>query len=125
MVRWIEVARPAVVCAAIAAAAGLAGRADSGAFALAPVPLSSAGVDASRPQVALDARRDAFAVWSESRPSGTTTMAAHDKSMTESRERMDRMEGNLDRMERDLTWFAHYVKADGTPARPIEMKKPN
>jgi len=30
-----------------------------------------------------------------------------------------------DRMERDLAWFAHYVKADGTPARPAEIKKPN
>ncbi len=27
-----------------------------------------------------------------------------------------------DRMERDLSWFAHYVKADGTPARPTEKK---
>ena len=27
-----------------------------------------------------------------------------------------------DRMERDLAWFAHYVKADGTPARPAETK---
>ncbi len=28
-----------------------------------------------------------------------------------------------DRLERDLAWFAHYVKADGTPARPAEPKK--
>ncbi len=27
-----------------------------------------------------------------------------------------------DRLERDLSWFAHYVKADGTPARPVEKK---
>jgi dipeptidyl aminopeptidase/acylaminoacyl peptidase len=25
-----------------------------------------------------------------------------------------------DRMERDLAWYAHFVKADGTPARPAE-----
>ncbi len=25
-----------------------------------------------------------------------------------------------DRMERYLAWYAHYVKADGTPARPPE-----
>ena len=25
-----------------------------------------------------------------------------------------------DRMDRDLAWFAHYVKADGSPARPAE-----
>jgi len=24
-----------------------------------------------------------------------------------------------DRMERDLAWYAHYVKADGTPAHPV------
>ena len=30
-----------------------------------------------------------------------------------------------DRMERDLAWFAHYVKADGTPARPGLTTKPN
>src|ERR1051325_11347171 len=29
-----------------------------------------------------------------------------------------------DRMERDLAWFAHYVKADGTPPRPAETKSP-
>jgi dipeptidyl aminopeptidase/acylaminoacyl peptidase len=29
-----------------------------------------------------------------------------------------------DRMERDLAWFAHYVKADGTPARPASATKP-
>ncbi len=27
-----------------------------------------------------------------------------------------------DRMERDLAWFGHYVKADGTPARPAPPK---
>jgi dipeptidyl aminopeptidase/acylaminoacyl peptidase len=27
-----------------------------------------------------------------------------------------------DRLERDLAWFAHYVKTDGTPARPMERK---
>jgi dipeptidyl aminopeptidase/acylaminoacyl peptidase len=30
-----------------------------------------------------------------------------------------------DRMERHLSWFAHYVKADGSPARPAEATKPN
>jgi dipeptidyl aminopeptidase/acylaminoacyl peptidase len=34
-----------------------------------------------------------------------------------------------DRMERYLAWYAHYVKADGTPARPVEKtaerKAPN
>src|SRR5579871_6965724 len=25
-----------------------------------------------------------------------------------------------DRLERYLAWYAHYVKADGTPARPVE-----
>jgi dipeptidyl aminopeptidase/acylaminoacyl peptidase len=25
-----------------------------------------------------------------------------------------------DRLERDLAWYAHFVKADGTPARPAE-----
>ena len=25
-----------------------------------------------------------------------------------------------DRMERYLAWYAHYVKADGTPPRPVE-----
>ena len=25
-----------------------------------------------------------------------------------------------DRLERNLAWFAHYVKQDGTPARPVE-----
>ena len=29
-----------------------------------------------------------------------------------------------DRLERDLAWFAHYVKADGTPSRPAEPKRP-
>jgi dipeptidyl aminopeptidase/acylaminoacyl peptidase len=28
-----------------------------------------------------------------------------------------------DRMERYLSWYAHYVKADGTPARPPEKKE--
>jgi dipeptidyl aminopeptidase/acylaminoacyl peptidase len=28
-----------------------------------------------------------------------------------------------DRMERDLAWFAHYVKADGSPARPAPSAK--
>ena len=31
----------------------------------------------------------------------------------------------LDRLQRDLSWFAHYVKADGSPARPAETKKTN
>jgi dipeptidyl aminopeptidase/acylaminoacyl peptidase len=26
-----------------------------------------------------------------------------------------------DRLERDLAWYAHFVKADGTPARPAEL----
>jgi len=26
-------------------------------------------------------------------------------------------------MERYLSWYAHYVKADGTPARPPEKKE--
>src|SRR5262249_36912782 len=45
-----------------------------------PVQLSSAaaGVEASAPQVALDGRGDAFAVWVESRPSGPVTMAARE-----------------------------------------------
>lgn len=30
-----------------------------------------------------------------------------------------------DRLERNLSWFAHYVKADGTPARPVEVAKTN
>ncbi len=28
-----------------------------------------------------------------------------------------------DRLERDLAWYAHYVKADGTPARPAAVAK--
>ena len=28
-----------------------------------------------------------------------------------------------DRLERYLAWYAHYVKADGTPARPMEFEK--
>jgi hypothetical protein len=68
----------AVACTAIVAAAGLAGEAGSGAYPLAPVRLSTAGADveASRPHVALDARGDALAVWTESVHSGMTTMAA-------------------------------------------------
>jgi dipeptidyl aminopeptidase/acylaminoacyl peptidase len=27
-----------------------------------------------------------------------------------------------DRLERNLAWYAHYVKQDGTPARPVEKK---
>jgi dipeptidyl aminopeptidase/acylaminoacyl peptidase len=30
-----------------------------------------------------------------------------------------------DRLERNLSWFGHYVKADGTPARPVEVAKTN
>ena len=73
-----SIRRFAVGCAAIVAAAGLAGEAGSGAYALAPGRLSTAGADveASRPHVALDGRGDAFAVWTESVPSGMTTMAA-------------------------------------------------
>src|SRR5262245_58920194 len=60
------------------ASAVLADQGGSSAYALAPVRLSSSATDveASGPQVALDARGDAFAVWSETRPSGTTEMAA-------------------------------------------------
>ena len=73
-----SIRRFAVACAAIVAAAGLVGEAGSGAYALAPVRLSTAGADveASRPHVALDSRGDAFAVWTESVHSGMTTMAA-------------------------------------------------
>ena len=28
-----------------------------------------------------------------------------------------------DRLERYLAWYAHYVKADGTPARPVAAAK--
>jgi dipeptidyl aminopeptidase/acylaminoacyl peptidase len=30
-----------------------------------------------------------------------------------------------DRLERYLAWYAHYVKADGTPARPVAVAKPD
>ena len=30
-----------------------------------------------------------------------------------------------DRLERHLSWFAHYVKADGSPARPVAAAKAN
>ena len=30
-----------------------------------------------------------------------------------------------DRLERNLAWYAHYVKADGTPARPAAAAKPD
>ena len=72
-----SIRRFAVACAAIVAVPVLAGEAGSGAYALAPVQLSAAAADveASRPHAALDARGDAFAMWTESAPSGMTTMA--------------------------------------------------
>src|SRR5262245_42643375 len=72
LVRWfvfaVIVATTAPIGQSATAAASLPG----------PVQLSSAatGVDASAPQVAVDGRGDAFAVWVESRPSGPVTMAA-------------------------------------------------
>jgi hypothetical protein len=72
----LAVAMPAV--AASGAPAKGADRLSSAPFVVTPVVLSSsdADVDAAGPQVALDAGGDAFAIWSEIRPTGTTTLAA-------------------------------------------------
>src|SRR5262249_57111765 len=74
LVRWF------VFAVILAATASIRQSATAAASLPRPVQLSSAaaGVEASAPQVALDGRGDAFAVWVESRPSGPVTMAARE-----------------------------------------------